>query len=676
MRFGVGMQTLVVYVAAGNGLADAAESAHADGVRSLEAHYDRLWSQHPVRRESIGPSTGMVLWEAEETPSRWPSWTRREDQAVASLYAPLGYEQVTGAVAIETAPHVLVERLRRAPKEILAIAAPFVCAGLDSVTGNLDIFTDAVGIGRLFEVRSPQGWVWSNRPVAALLFAGVPIAPDHEGWLRSAVADEFFGASTPYAGVRALEPATHVHWDGQTRRRSVSSVDTCASWIPALDGTEPNADLVDAAAADLTRMAASIGRLYSGVPTVDLTGGRDSRLVAAAFLASETDIVLHTHDAVPGDLEIARRLVEMLPEPVAHRIRHVATGGQVAPPRLHAVASARRWHDYAEGLRPSTYLAHRAPAHLDAVTQVAIGGVGGEAAHGFFYPPALKSLEQLPLNEQLDAFSAYVVSRQAPVAGASPEARARVRASVDEILRRIASWGVRGGTILDQYYVLQRMRRWGTTGERLGTVSPLLASSFLTAALAVSPEDRSSSRLHRELTRRLLPRWGEVPYLSDAGTPRAAPSRRAGHVVRLGDAEDRSEIEAVLADTQDWGSAFETSEVHRLWHLSADGGTTAAQERILRSALWRGAFTDHIAGMPAGEPRTRAHQSVPRTSETESVQKVARRTERALGAMVSKTLRRALQHPVVKDAARSRTWERTRDTGPGRAVRSAVKKLR
>lgn len=661
------MQTFVLSVTAA-GTDTATRHAVDNGTRRVEAHYAHQWKHGPTRATHVSATVGMVLWESEDHASLWPAWAQRPNEIVASLYAPLGVERVVGSVPLDQAPFDLARELRRRPRRVLEVSAPFVCASVELANDTVDLFTDAVGVGRIFEVSTPTGWVWSNRPVAALLFAGLPAEPDAEGWQQLAVADELFNHTTPYRGVRALEPATHVHWDGVARRRHVSMVDTSATWVPASPESDgPTDDQLDAAAAHLRGVAASVSRLYKGTPVVAITGGRDSRLVAAAFLAAGTDLTLYTHDGWPGDLDVARRLVELAPHDLEHRIDHMPAGGQVEPPRIRVVERARLWHDYAEGLRPCTYLTSSVPSHFDSYTGVTIGGVGGEAAHGVFYPSNLAKLEALPLQAQLAAFASRIVKRQERVPGASAHARAHVTEQVLSELRRISSWGLRGANILDQFYVLQRMRRWGTTGERLGTISPLLATSFLSAALSLSPEARKANTFHRELTRRLMPEWADVPYFpGEMRTDTATmPKPRPQRVIRMADAEDRAEVESVLADTQDWGAAFDTDEVHRLWHLSQSGETTVPQERVLLSAVWRASFTDHLAGIAGEAARERPFATVPRPA-------------RPVAALSPppELRRRGPARRVAGALARSRVWQKARNTAPGKAIRSVTARLK
>lgn len=661
------MQTFVLSVAATS--TDVTRQAVDDGIRRVEAHYGRLWKHGPKRATHVSPTVGMVMWETEESPSLWPAWAQRPDEVVASLYAPLGVERIVGTVPLDQAAFDLAHELRRLPRRILDVTGPFVCASVDAAADTVDVFTDVIGVGRLFELRTPTGWVWSNRPVAALLFAGLPAEPDPDGWLQLGYTDELFGHTTPYRGVRALDAATHVHWDGRTRRRQVSTLETSATFVPAVQASGgPTEDQLEATAADLMGIATSISRLYKGTPVVHLSGGRDSRLVAAAFHASGSDMVLHSHDAFPGDLDVARHLVQLAPSQVEHQIEHKSTGGEIEPPKIRVIDRAREWHDYSEALRPCTYLTMNVPSHLDAHTELVVSGVGGEAAHGLYIRGSLDGIDQLPVEEQLDAYVTRILAHRANTPGESKVARAHVAHQVLSELRRIASWGVRGDLILGQYYVLQRMRRWGTTGERLGVVSPLLASSFVSTALSLSPEARRANTFHRELTRRLVPKWADVPYFPiEMRTELAAsmPKSRIARVIRVSDSEDRPEVESLLADTEDWGAAFDIDRAHRFWHLSLKGGTNAYQERVLRAAVWRAAFTDHLAAIAGESARERPSAVVPHPPEP-----VAARSPAV------KPKRRGVIRPAVKALARSRVWRRTRDTGPGRVIRSIAARLK
>lgn len=673
------MQILVAWA-----VSEPADFLLASATSRVEGVNAGRWSTPPTPWAVTGQRAGLALWGGGEF-SAWPEWVQRGGTAVASLYAPVGYERVVAAEPLDTAPLRLAAELERSPGSMQELCPPFVLAQLDEDADRLTLRTDAVGIGRLFEVRTAWGWVWSNRPESALAFAGLPYRPDEVGWDHMGVADEMFGHVTPYAGVRTIDAGTTITWDGQGRHVSSVSADPVVSW--ASGGPQGKvSDLLDGAADALSSVATSIGRLFPETPTVALTGGRDSRLVASAFLASGTDVRLMTHDALPEDLHVARELVSRLSEAPEHEVHHVPTGNVAAAAPWEALASASGWHQYAEGLRPYSYLHHRAPQYIDLARPVAIGGAGGEVAHGFFYLAGRTELEALPQEQMISRFADGVLRRYSAVDGARPAARALVREQIHTALLDIAARGYEDSTILDIYYLRQRMRRWGSTGERPGTLSPLLAPGFIRACIGLTPAQRQQNLLHRELTRRLAPQWADVPYYpAEYTTSAGGRTTVAPRVIRVGDAADRDAVHSVIHE-QAWTSAFDPAVVARLWEDSVTGQTNARAERVLRAVVWRAAFEDRLAvlnGSSAG-PRPVVPWVAPPAEEIAVPIEVAA-TDRSVPSPAPAkpapvtsppAMPRSPLSQVARKAARSRVWVQTRDTTAGRLLRQGARAAR
>ncbi len=575
------METLIAYTFAHESAARAAA-----GRARVEAYYGDLWKHEAKHQGYDGLTVGLHMWDRHDGTCLWPSWHDNGDVRVASVHAPLGYQRVIGDVQPHDAPAQLAKAVRRTPASFLELAPPFTMAVLDPSEERLDLFTDSIGVGRLFQLRLPDGWVWTNRPAAALLFAGQEAVAAPRGWRFAAACGWFMDDSTPYDGVLTVPGATHIVADGYRQQRTVSRIETTSVW------STDSADTAEETAAALQDVARSVGRLWPGQPTVDLSGGRDSRVVAGAFLAAGVDLKLNSYDAVPGELEVAESLVQLLQQPVEHVVSRKTPGGPVAvkpiakPQPLEMVNRALRWHRYGEGLRPASYLFHTPPATLAGVAHLAIGGAGGEVAHGHFYPRDVLQLDALPLPSKLKAFSNYLQTRLVAAAGPTGEARAAVAEQVERVLRTAVHGGIENATMLDYFYVVERLRRWGTTGERTGVVSPLLIPTFVRSAFALDPAQRVDNALHRELVRRLVPAWADVPFFKPSPT---VSTRRSPAKVRcLADAADRDLIEQLLKDVE----GFESLDT--LWAASVAGASSAAGEATLRQALWRATFDQHL----------------------------------------------------------------------------------
>ncbi|MGY4765673.1 hypothetical protein ACXC9Q_02005 [Kribbella sp. CWNU-51] len=629
------METLIAYTFAHDSLVRAAA-----GRARVEAYYGDLWNHEAKHQGYDGSTIGLHVWDRYDGHCFWPSWHDTGDLRVASLHTPLGYQRVVGDVSPYDAPGRLAQAVRRTPASFLELAPPFTMAVLDPAEERLELFTDSIGVGRLFQLRLSDGWVWSNRPVAALLFAGVPATAAPRGWSFAAACGWFMDDSTPYDGVLAVPGATHIVADGSRRQRTVSRIETTSVW------STDSPDTVEETAEALQDVARSVGRLWPGRPTVDLSGGRDSRVVAAAFLAAGVDLKLNSHDAVPGEVEVAESLVRALPGTVEHVVSRKPPGGPVRPqpvkPQpLELVERARRWHRYAEGLRPASYLFHAPPKNLTAVDHLAIGGAGGEVAHGHFYPADVLQLDELPLQRKLHAFGNRLQTRLTPTAGPGEPARAAVGEQIERVLLTAVHGGIQNATMLDYFYVVERLRRWGTTGERSGVVSPLLIPAFVRAAFALDPAHRVDNALHGALVRRLVPEWADIPFFKPTA---AAPRRVPARVRALAEAADSELIEALLTDVE----GFDAHALNTLWAASVAGASSAAAEATLRQALWRATFDDHLAEvnhhLPTGPPPiVRVETPVPKPP-------VRRRTRSSL----------------VRALARTRMWRAYRRSRFGR----------
>jgi hypothetical protein len=310
------------------------------------------------------------------------------------------------------------------------------------------------------------------------------------------------------------------------------------------------------------------------------------------------DLKLNSYDAVPGELAVAEQLVAALPYKVEHIVtgkavpQDAATPAPVPPPMLPVVDRVRRWHRFAEGLRPSSYIFHNPPEGLTDVAHLAIGGAGGEIAHGHFYPSDVLKLDQTPLETKLQLFNERLQLRLIPAVGPSAAVRDAVGGQIDHVFREAIQGGFEDATMLDYFYVVERLRRWGSAGERTGIVSPLLVPAFVRGAFSMSAAQRLENALHRALVRELVPEWADIPFFKPQPVAGATP-RPPAPVKRLGAAPDRDLIGELL--TNDQTGDFDPAEIQQLWTSSLAGESTAAGEVALRQLLWRAVFDDHLA---------------------------------------------------------------------------------
>ncbi|WBQ06612.1 hypothetical protein [Kribbella sp. CA-293567] len=616
----------------------------AAGVRRIETYYGRLWQGQAKRDGCDAGTVGLHTWSRREPDYRWPAWRDDDDLCIASLHVPLGYQTIVGDLAPQRAAAPLARAVLANPARMVELAPPFVLSVLDPADERLELFTDSVGVGRLFQLRTADGWVWSSRPVAACLFADVPVAAADRGWQYAAGCGWFMGDTTPYDRVLAVPGATRIVTEGRRNRRTVTRIDATSIWSGP-SGGELSPGLVEETAETLRGVARSVSTLWPGTPTVDLSGGRDSRVVAAAFLSAGVDLRLNSYDAVPGELGVAEQLVKALPYKVDHRVTTPRKPSAPAPvPEV--VERIRRWHRYGEGLRPASYLFHTPPDGLANVSHLAIGGAGGEVAHGHFYPRDVLTVDQSPLEKKVEAFTTRLHTRLVPVAGPTPAVREAVTGQIQQVFREAIQGGFENAKMLDYFYVVERLRRWGTAGERTGVVSPLLVPAFFRGAFSLTAPQRLANEFHRALVRELVPQWAEIPFF----VPGPAQPHPPAQVKRLSEAPDRELVaQLLMAGSGD----FDATEIEQLWESSLAGRSTAADEVALRQLLWRAVFDDHLA-------EVNQHLTRPPVPTAPPPRPTAPKPKRAPRRSPLKT--RLRRNPTVRRLARTRAWRAVRKT--------------
>ena len=351
---------------------------------------------------------------------------------------------------------------------------------------------------------------------------------DHDALHLCALLNPGFplGSVTPFTGVTAVAGSTALRvLDGSVTR--VRDTAGPAAWAASPHASGGAADSRQAPRLEGARsvaegLIAAVAPLREAGSPVDLslTGGKDSRLVAAALVKAGVPVVARTHgfDDHPDVVvaaEIARRLG------IEHVVRTPAAPGQ----QVDVLGRIRATVLVADGMLSAFENVGRPdPAASPALTA---GGHGGELLRGGY---------------------AETAGRRGPAGGLRRAlAPARDAARSAELLRRLTTkhlglirrgpaaayaasltpWTARLARhpmhALDDFYLVNRAGRWSAAArqayllrERL--VQPLFDDRVVLTARAVPLSDRVSGALSAAVLAELSPALADVPL---AGKPPA-----------------------------------------------------------------------------------------------------------------------------------------------------------
>jgi hypothetical protein len=345
------------------------------------------------------------------------------------------------------------------------------------------------------------------------------------------------GSATAFGGVSALSPATVLHLVAGTLTRTPSP--------PSVPGRH---SLTGAPAVAAALVEALAPLREAGQPVqLSLTGGKDSRLVAAALVAARVPVQARTHGfAGHPDVVLAAQIADRLG--IEHTVVAPAAPGQ----QIDVAARIRATVLVADGMLSAFENVGRPDPVLSAA--ITAGGHGGELLRGGYAETAAGP----PAPGRHSGHSAHgghggsgtsggpggsgglrAVTAPARRAARSAELLRRLTTKHAGLLRRgpaasylasLAPWtaALAHGPLqaLDDFYLLNRAGRWSAAARqayliRESLVQPLFDEQVVLAARAVPLADRISGELSRAVLAHLCPALSDVPLAGKAASSSA-----------------------------------------------------------------------------------------------------------------------------------------------------------
>ncbi len=396
------------------------------------------------------------------------------------------------------------------------------------------------------------------------------------------------GAATPFHGVRALGSAQQL-----TVTAGRLAVAAAQSGIPdasTLDAGTPDASTLEAGASGAGRAGGQAGSYRAvadalveavrplgeaGVPVeLSLTGGKDSRLVAAALTAAKVPFRARTHGfASHPDVIVAAMIARRL------GVEHVVTepraaAPQQAPDEGELVARLRSAVLVCDGMLSAFENLGR-PDPQRAAEPVQAGGHGGELLRGGYAPAAWT--KRSPARAWSEARGAELFRRMVTrrLSLLHPAAAGEYLASLAPFAAALGRGPLHA---LDQFYLVNRAGRWSAAARqayllRSPMAQPLFDDQVVRAARAVPLPDRITDRLHRGVLAELSPELLELPLAGSSwkSGPRISPVR----------AEARS-APAGPSGSDDWRQAYGDRMARLLREYALDVGAAGGMFGLVR----------------------------------------------------------------------------------------------
>jgi asparagine synthetase B (glutamine-hydrolysing) len=381
----------------------------------------------------------------------------------------------------------------------------------DEAGGTVIAATGVCRVDPVYVARAGRAVVLSDRASWAAAVTGRLGSPDSLLYAGVLGPGYPLGAVTPFAGVRALAPGAS--------GRAAAGVFTEGRRPPL---SEPGAGGADGAAQVAAALVEAVAPLRdAGQPVeLSLTGGKDSRLIAAALAVAKVPTRARTygfpdHPDVVVAAQVARELglEHEVAEPKTSASA-LASGddAEATVQEVDVLARLRAGVLVADGMLSAFENLGR-PDPDPAEAAIAIGGHGGELLRGG-YAKVIGGSAARRAAASAEMFRRLTMRRV-------PLLRPRWRATyVSTLAPWVAAVAARPGPTLDDFYLVNRAGRWSAAARQAYAIRSVLAQPFfddqvVRAARAVPLAERLDDRLVRGAIRALHAPLADLPLAAD-----------------------------------------------------------------------------------------------------------------------------------------------------------------
>lgn len=533
------------------------------------AHLESL-VKYPLHVSHVGDEyLGLIAWtQSDSVTCSWPQMATRGNEGVAWLHFP--YRVDVGV----TDAFDLGDYLARNTEEIPEFGAPL---GLIFYTpGRLTIANDVFALARLAEFEFDDLTVWSTRAGVAHIFSGVSPKRNDDALAGLATINWPVAGHWPIGQGRHLPGLCVIH----ATRVGINHTSNHANWVErTLHSDLPSTTDVAMGMRACLKMASH----YQGSPTADLSGGKDSRVIAAAALTAGVTDTVETIDKDPGEVAVAQELVGKTDFSVNHVIRPVETKHQVSETPL--MQRLRGWARSHEGHMISVSAMNTAAATRRASPKKArFNGLGGEAMQGGNFAPERWRQRAQGKGIQFALGRAHTLaSRYSAIDAGKCEL---VAERLGDRVRDAASMGI--STPVGQVgyiYLIEEMPYWSLPFSMREMLVPFYCAPLTKYMIQSLMSPFEYGHLHRRFLKELIPEWANVDFYR--GSPKTNRSPL------MWERSDWHELASLIAQEAENSDTFNERAVADLLTNARDGHGGKTENVVFSRILWQKAIEDY-----------------------------------------------------------------------------------
>ena len=473
--------------------------------RHARRHLEGLYSGPLVEKKAGDSRSGFFLWLPTSQAVDWDFFSSDGESATAWIHVP----SLAGRPGEGEPPAKLGELLVNGTLRLDQFGAPFALATWR--TGKLILVNDLVGLVRLFHYRFIGGDVWTTRQGLGHVFMAEEPTINRSAWASMATTGWALNGDTQLGDGCHVPGATKIISRHDEFGRSVHQSNSFGDWLEWAQKEKPPSK--ESYLRDIEAQMLVSSR-WEQMASADLSGGKDSRLIAAVGIRAGLIASLKTINSDAGEVDTAKKLVQLLEKPIEHRI----SSPDYSVEREGLIHRLRSLHRAFEG-RYVAATAVKAPffEHFRFRSAARFNGLTGPYGADYRKEERWKEFENLSPSRARSRLQHRVLR-----SFASADAKKLVLNQIDVFMAEVNGLGLqKAGEVMDFFHFRRKMPHWTVPSAQANTIFPLLSTSIFIRSFQM---DNSVFADHqRALIRIANPAWARVPFYSPSLSTRTKP---------------------------------------------------------------------------------------------------------------------------------------------------------
>lgn len=548
-------------------------------------------SEKVIRHKNIG----AIIFDLADSSLKWDDFYEDEHGYLVTYSPPSNWKKYCKSNDVAIGPAELLDYLRKNNDKNHQFSAPACFATIDKKSEEMNIFTDVIGFLRLYEYQGENGTFWSNRAGALPLFSGEKAEFNKEGWAGLASVGWFVDNTSPIDKVMRVPQGITIK---ATTDFQEPRVHFDYGAFSSIVSQRPQYELDFKAIADDMKFTLDSYQALWGIPfTVDLSGGKDSRVCSAAVISAGLDNVkFRTVANYDDELAVASELLEKVGLQDKHLIVNPTSDLVKKQNVLNKRPITERmklyFHTTDGDCTPAVVQNDiSSKALYKSSKKLKVAGVLGGVAKPVYF----NNERQLEKMKKLKNDAALTRLKQSHLKyDAVTEEAQRIGVELmASSLQKGKSLGLHNLRLLDYFSIADNGRRWPPQGNRIDSFAVFFSNEFLKQSMNMNLSERMESKFFSGITKYLVPEWEDARYFKLS----AETDDRSNKKMRLWQTSDKDDIEGILNKPKLWNEYFDEKKLKQLWEdakIDNLGIYTNAIEKLFYRVMMVSNFHSHI----------------------------------------------------------------------------------